>query len=217
MDKQKFNEWVQRLNTLRFRMSDSEVDFWEGVMSFEADEEAWGREGGNGYFYFEEALHVAGVKSPHEYRKFKGCVKKLGGVAAVRSIGFAAAKELLDVPDDAPSRVDADKLAVRAVFDSLVQFCEKHGKEPSGQTAASKVRQYYEAPVKSKVEEPENAFDRLKRENSELRAENVFLKKENASLRKQLASAGVIAKAQGPLAGRKTQRKRSGSTVQAQA
>lgn len=209
MNRQRFEEWKSRLNCLRVQMSDAEVDFWAAVMDFENDKEAWGRNGGVGYLYFEEALHVAGIKSPHEYRKFRACVEKLGGVESVKRIGLAAAKELLDVPDSAVSRLDSGKQAVRAAYDSLVEFRDRNGKEPAGQTAMAHVREHYVPEPKEKPAESENAFDKLKRENVELRAENGRLRKENANLRKQLASAGVVEKAQGPLASREPKQKRS--------
>jgi flagellar motility protein MotE (MotC chaperone) len=211
MNKSKFDSWVTNLNRMRAQWSDAEVDFWIAVMEFEADSEAWSRKNGNGYLCFEEALHVAGVKSPHEYRKFKACVAYLGGTDKVKAIGFDAAKELLDVPKDAPSIRTKNSLALDAIYSELVEFRTKHGKEPAGQTAATKVRQHYAPPEPPEREVLKlNAFDRLKLENTELKKalrvakqRMAHLEKENEALKSRLASGGAITKTKAPLAGRK--------------
>lgn len=179
MNKQRFDEWVQRLNSLRVRMSNAEVDYWEAMMEFEADEDAWS---GAAYPTFDQVIHVKGLKSLHEYAKFKLCVKKLGGVVAVRKIGFAAAKELLVIPDDAPSKIDPSVPAVKAAFGSLASMSEKLGKEPAGQTGAAQVRKHYLPPPKPAEPKVENPFDVLKRK---LKA----TEKQLAAAEKQLASA----------------------------
>lgn len=173
MNRTKYNEWIAYLNDLRVRMSDAEVDYWQGVMQFEADVEAWEKKGGTGYSTFEEVLHVAGLKSLHEYRKFKQCVEKLGSVDAVREIGFAAAKELRNVPDYVPSKIEPAKPAVQAAYGELVDFRRIRGKEPSAQTAAARVRIHYE-PLRQPRKK--SRFDELKEENSRLRCENRALK-----------------------------------------
>lgn len=202
---------------LRSAFSDAGVDFMAAVMRFEADEAAWkaGVDGTYGWATFGEALHSSDLMKLHRLEKFKQMVKVCGGVDAVRTIGIPAAEEMLLIPAHATSRL-VDKPVVQAVQSELVAFREREGKEPSAMTAKSIRIKHCPPQPKPEPETPkvENAYDRLVRENRELKARVRELEKENTALKAQLGERSSDAPNPGTARGA---RKHKGKLPRAQA
>lgn len=197
--KERFDAMVLECKALRSAFSDAGVDFMAAVMRFETDEAAWrsGIDGDYGWATFGQALHQTNLLKLHRLETFKRMVEVCGSVEEVRKIGMEAAEELLLIPQNAMSRI-VNEPAVDAVKAELVSFREREGKEASGQTA--KTIRIKHVPPQPKKEGPkvENAYDRLVRENRELKSRVRELEKENAQLRERLGDEGKPGTARKP-------------------
>jgi len=203
--KKRFDALVKECEALRTAYSEAGVDFMAGLVRFEKNESAWksGVGGRYGWATFVEVLHVSDLAQPTRFARFKLCVELCGGIDNIRKIGIPAAEKLLIIPPDAPSR-SVHGLATRSAMAELIEFRVRNGKEPSSWSAASIVRKHYVPEVRVKPQK-ENLFDKLSRENRELRAENKTLKarvrsleKENEKLRERLGGPETAGTARKP-------------------
>jgi hypothetical protein len=172
--KDRFEQHLAECKALRNAYSEAGVAFFEGLMAFEADTESWqaGVDGAYGWPTFAAALRTTELVSHHRYENSKRAVTRFGDVM-VRRIGLDAAIELLSVPEEYQP----------AVQTKMFTFVDEQHKAPALRTAQAMIRGLVpSAPTATAVAKPENAFDRLTRENRELRARVKELESENARL-----------------------------------
>lgn len=189
--KERFEQAVAKCSRLRAAFAEAGVDFMVSVMQFEADESAWksGVDGEYGWATFGEALHTSGLLLKHRLDKFKAAVEACGSIEEVRQIGMPAAEWILRIPAGAKSKI-SETSAREATMHELIEIRRRTGKEPTAWAAKSVATKYYALPKPDASERPESAYDRLVRENRDLKAQVKRLDADNARLREQVREHG---------------------------
>ena len=184
MDQNRYDWHIRECTRLQAAYSDAGVDFFVGIMNFEAEEAAWkaGVGGDTGWPTFLDCLYVTNKSQAHAYEKFKLMVDVCGSVEKLRYIGLDAAERLLHVPDDVPSNERPEVSAREAVMDEMVGYRLRNEKPAEDRHARAMQEKHFRPPPKNKGG-PVNEFDRMKAEIRALKAENQALKAENQALK----------------------------------
>jgi hypothetical protein len=174
----RFNMWIAKCKALRSSYSDAGVAFFEALLEFEADTVAWR------YTWptFSAALQASELCMPHRFDRFKMMVEVVGSIDDVRKIGMDAAERMLHVPANAMSSKYPTIQARKAIVNDLLNWADSNQVTPTGMTGASVSRVHYTPTIDPSTETAENAFEKLVRENKELRAKVRKLEAENARL-----------------------------------
>lgn len=218
-DTNRLEAFLAEAKRLRTCAAVAEAEFLAYLAEAEADPSIWrgSRQHGTGYATFEELLRNEPLTTPDRLSRFKVARDRFG-IDRVRTIGVDACVRLIAIPDDAPSRVEPERLAIETAIEDAEAFVERNGTVPSEQAGRVFVGKHYEPPKRTRG---------ASQEVLELRERVAALSAENALMRKALGlpARGPVAEmlrersggARGPGGARKATNRRSSAEVQTQA
>lgn len=126
-DQERCNGYLAAAMADRAAIGVAEAKFFDGLMAFERDENAW-RCTGHATFY--EVLDREGIVESYRFDKYKQSVAQFGHDVVLAN-GPKPMAIILAVPPDAVSRKNPDRLARDEILGEIKTFREKQGTTPS--------------------------------------------------------------------------------------
>lgn len=142
-DQERCNGYLAAAMANRAAIGVAEAKFFDGLMAFERDEDAW-RCTGHATFY--EVLDREGIVESYRFDKYKQSVAQFGHDVVLAN-GPKPMAIVLAVPPDAVSIKNPDRLARDEILGELKTFREKQGTTPSEWNTERIVNGYHVKPT----------------------------------------------------------------------